>query len=90
MKPPSGTRALSTAFARATALSPSQILDAIGRAGAGAVVLDAQIDPVRFNALGFGRRVGDRGSASRGSRVVVDFPSRRSRVSRGAALAHDS
>jgi hypothetical protein len=51
MKPPSGTRALSTAFARAAALSPSQILDAIGRAGAGAVVLDAQIDPVRFNAL---------------------------------------
>src|SRR5581483_8351124 len=51
MKPPSGTRALSTAFAHAATLSPSQILDAIGRAGAGAVVLDAQIDPVRFNAL---------------------------------------
>lgn len=51
MKPPSETRALSTAFAHANALSPSQILDALGRAGAGAVVLDAQIDPIRFNAL---------------------------------------
>src|SRR2546421_8028472 len=52
MKPPSESRcALSTAFAHAGRLAPSQILDALGRVGAGAVVLDAQIDPVRFNAL---------------------------------------
>src|SRR5947209_1606221 len=52
MKPPSRSlRALSTAFAHASALSPAQILDALGRADADAVVLDAQIDPVRFNAL---------------------------------------
>jgi hypothetical protein len=43
--------ALSTAFAHARAISPSEILDSLARADAGGVILDAALDPPRYEVL---------------------------------------
>jgi hypothetical protein len=42
---------LTTAFAHAAALSPAEILDALARASVNSVILDAGLDPARYEAL---------------------------------------